>query len=153
MALHCTKANHIYHRHAYDKNTVRKDVNYRQFIAYCYWWDVGLPCWCQIEIDKKRKSQLVNSDRVRTNMQRKTYPCSEHWTSSKPSCFENLQSQIQVCLYVTSEILCVGGKLICSDRTNSRKAYRGGSVSTRINRRKFDFVRRSFTSFRDISKM
>ena len=26
---------------------------------------------------------------------------------SKPWCFENLQSQIQVCLYVTSEILCI----------------------------------------------
>ena len=34
MALHCTKANLIYHRHAYDKNTVRKDVKCRQFLAY-----------------------------------------------------------------------------------------------------------------------
>ena len=34
MALHCTKANHIYDRHVYDKNTVRKDVKCRQFIAY-----------------------------------------------------------------------------------------------------------------------
>ena len=34
MALHCTKANHIYDRHEYDKNTVRKDVKCRQFIAY-----------------------------------------------------------------------------------------------------------------------
>ena len=34
MVLHCTKANHIYYRHAYDKNTVRKNVKCRQFIAY-----------------------------------------------------------------------------------------------------------------------
>ena len=34
MALHCTKANHIYDRHECDKNTVRKDVKCRQFIAY-----------------------------------------------------------------------------------------------------------------------
>ena len=40
-----------------------------------------------------------------------------------------------------------------SDRTNSRKASRGGSVSTRINRRKFDFVHRFFTPFRDITRM
>ena len=79
--------------------------------------------------------------------------CCEHWnTSSKPSCFENLQSQIQVCLYVTSEILCIGGNLTCLDRTNSPKASRGGSVSTHINRRKFDFVHRSFTPFRDITR-
>ena len=35
LALHCTKANHIqYDHHEYDKNTVRKDVKCRQFIAY-----------------------------------------------------------------------------------------------------------------------
>ena len=41
----------------------------------------------------------------------------------------------------------------CSDRTNSRKAPRGGSVSTHINRRKSDFVHRSFTPFRDITSV
>ena len=41
----------------------------------------------------------------------------------------------------------------CSERTNSRKASRGGSVSTHINRRKFDSVHRYFTPFRDITKM
>ena len=35
IALYCTKANHIYHRHAYAKNTVRKDVECRQSIV-CY---------------------------------------------------------------------------------------------------------------------
>ena len=39
------------------------------------------------------------------------------------------------------------------DRTNCRKDSRGGSVNTHINRRKFDFVRRSFTPFRDITRM
>ena len=68
------------------------------------------------------------------------FPCSEHLASSKFSCFENLQSQIQVCLYVTSEILCVGGKLTCSDRTNSRKASRGGSVSTHRRKSVLHFV-------------
>ena len=35
----------------------------------------------------------------------------------------------------------------CSDRTNSRKASRGGSVSTHIKTHKFDFVHRPFTPF------
>ena len=64
MRLLWTKANYIYHRHEYDKNTVGKDVKCRHFIAY---WVIGLHWWCQIEIDKKCKRQLVNSDRVRTN--------------------------------------------------------------------------------------
>ena len=29
---------------------------------------IGLPCWCQIKIDKKCKHQLVNSGRVPTNL-------------------------------------------------------------------------------------
>ena len=70
----------------------------------------------------------------------RSYPCSEHWASSKLSCFENLQSQIQICLYMTSEILCVGGKLTRSDRTNSRKASRGGSVSTHRRKSVLHFV-------------
>ena len=31
-------------------------------------------------------------------------------------------------------------KMTCSERTNSRKASRGGSVSTHINRHNFDSV-------------
>ena len=34
MTLLLTKANHIYHRHGYDKNAVRKDAKGRHFIAY-----------------------------------------------------------------------------------------------------------------------
>ena len=34
MAFHCTKANHIYDRQEYDKNTVRNDVKCRHFTAY-----------------------------------------------------------------------------------------------------------------------
>ena len=52
----------------YDKNTVRKDVKC-QFIAY---YVIGgtlvYIVVCQIEIDKKCKCQLLNSDRVRTNL-------------------------------------------------------------------------------------
>ena len=68
------------------------------------------------------------------------YPCSEHLASSKLPCFENLQSQIQVCLYVTSEILWVGGKLTCSDRTKNRKASRGGSINTHWRKSVLHFV-------------
>ena len=40
------------------QNSVREDVKCRQFIALlCYWWDIGLSGWCQIEIDKKFKRQ------------------------------------------------------------------------------------------------
>ena len=42
-------------------------------------------------------------------------------------------------------------KMTCSERTNSRKASRGGSVSTHINRHNFDSVHRYFTPFRDIT--
>ena len=34
MARHRTKASHIYDRHEYDKNTVKKYVKCRQFIGY-----------------------------------------------------------------------------------------------------------------------
>ena len=54
---------------------------------------------------------------------------------------------------MTSEIYFVTGKLICSERTNSRKASRGGSVSTHINRRTFDSVHRSVTPFRVMARM
>ena len=44
----------------------------RQFIAYYVigggGGGIGLRSWYQIEIDKKCKRQLVNSDRVRTNL-------------------------------------------------------------------------------------
>ena len=55
--------------------------------------------------------------------------------------------------------LCIGifvtNKLTCSERTNSRKGFRGGSVSTHIhiNRRKFDSFHRYLTPFRDITRM
>ena len=54
---------------------------------------------------------------------------------------------------MTSEIFFVTGKLTCSERTNSRNAPRGGSVSTHIKRRKFDSVHRSVTTFRDMTRI
>ena len=79
MALHCTKANHIYHRHAYDKNTVRKDVNYHcQFIAY---YVIGGTLFYLVGVIF-RDLTVKNSNMLKRD--------------------------------------CVGGKLICSDRTNSR---------------------------------
>ena len=54
---------------------------------------------------------------------------------------------------MTSKIYFVTGKVTRSERTNSRKASRGGSVSTHINRHKFDSVYRSVTPFRDMTKM
>ena len=88
MRLLWTKANYIYHRHEYDKNTVRKDVKCFHFIAY---WVIGLHWWCQIEIDKKCKHQLVNSDRVRTNFTLVVNIGPGTIYVSKRSCFENLQ--------------------------------------------------------------
>ena len=114
----------------------------------CYWWAIGLHWWCQIEIDKKCKRQFVNSDRVRNNCILVVNIGLSTIYVSKPSCFENLQ----IYLYVTSEIYFVTGKLTCSERTNSRKASRGGSVSTHINRRKFDSVHRSVIPFRDTTR-
>ena len=64
MALHCTKANHIYHRHEYDKNTVRKDIKCRQFIAY---YVIGGSLVC-IGDARSKNRQLLNSDGVRTNL-------------------------------------------------------------------------------------
>ena len=112
----------------------------------CYWWTICLHWWCQIEIDQKCKRQLVNSERVRTNFTLVVHIGPGTIYVPKPSCYENVQYA-----YVTSEMYFVTGKLTCSERTNSRKASRGGSVSTHINRRKFDSVHRAVTPFRDMT--
>ena len=44
-------------------------------------------------------------------------------------------------------------KMTCSERTNSRKAFRCGLVSTHIIRLKFDSVHRYFTPFCDMTTM
>ena len=69
MALHCTKANHIHDRHECNKNTVGKDVKCRLFIAY---YVIGGSLVYIGGASSKQKTkctrQLVNSDRVRTNL-------------------------------------------------------------------------------------